>query len=87
MKDYNSNVSCLPGNCVNRERENISRTTRNYQQSDIFNLNSDTFKQDMRKKNIRLQYQSENEKRLIPDKLMQKPVNIRNVFQSQISIN
>jgi hypothetical protein len=41
----------------------------------------------MRKKNIRLHNQSENEKNLIPDKLMAKPQNIRNVFQSQITIS
>ena len=72
---------------MNRDRESRPRTTRNYQQSDIFNLNNDTFKQDMRKKNIRLHYQSENEKNLIPDKLMAKPQNVRNVFQSQITIS
>jgi hypothetical protein len=87
-KDYNSNVSCLPCRLENNPVPRAFSPSRNYQKTDIFNTKPEvnSFKQG-RKKDIRDFRTTDNEKRLIPDKLTGRPTQIRDVFRSQITIS
>jgi hypothetical protein len=90
-RDYNSNISCLPGNLINNSaNDRPTPVMRRHQTSDIFNINPsyNTFKTSNRKVEQvqRIFTQSNNEKKLIPHPKAQRPNVIRNVFESQISI-
>lgn len=91
-KDYNSNVSCLPGSHVNRhsnEHKSYNQESRKHLTSDIFNTNNNynSFNINNRKVSNRNYTQSFNEKKLIDDGRSKRPAHIRNVFDSQISIS
>jgi hypothetical protein len=90
-RDYNSNISCLPGQLINNPNgERPALKMRRNQTSDIFNVNPgyNSFNISNRKVETvnRIFGQSNNEKRLIPNPRAQRPNVIRNVFESQISI-
>jgi hypothetical protein len=90
-RDYNSNISCLPCRLENVPVSRPYTATRNYQKSDIFNTQPNvpvvnSFNQCNRNKNIRDFKESGNEKRLIPDKLTPRPMQVRDVFRSQLTI-
>ncbi len=89
VKDYGSNVSCLPGTQVNKLKEERLISARKYQKSDIFNTETDysTYRNETKRRDLRSFVPSNNEKKLIPDKLGQKPITVRNVFQSQIVLS
>ena len=109
LRDYKSNISCLPGsqiNVANSERT-LVRQQKN-QSSDIFNINSNnnnskynnhsnsntnmqnynSFKVSNKKieNTNRIFGQSHDEKRLVSNPKAHRPNQIRNVFESQISI-
>ncbi len=94
-RDYNSNISCLPGSMMNSMgADRILVKQRKNQTSDIFNSNSgnangnfNSFNTSNRRvESNRIFGQSNEEKRLIPNPRAQRPNLIRNVFESQISI-
>jgi hypothetical protein len=91
-RDYNSNISCLPGKLVNIQDERRIIKERKFQTSDIFNQqphnNFNCFNVSNRKVQTsnRIFGQSNNEKKLIPHPLAHRPNQIRDVFRSQISI-
>jgi hypothetical protein len=89
-RDYNSNISCLPCKLENIPASRPHTATRNYQKSDIFNTQREvpvnSFNQCNRNKNIRDFKESGNEKRLIPDKLTPRPMQVKDVFRSQLTI-
>jgi hypothetical protein len=90
-RDYNSNISCLPGKLVkNNSNDRPTPVMRRHQTSDIFNISSNynSFKTSNRKVETvqRIFTQSNDEKKLIPHPKAQRPNVIRNVFESQITI-
>lgn len=94
IRDYNSNISCLPGSRINNLPERpVTHNIRRYQSSDIFNIgtpsstnyNSFNKKANTYAKN-NIFAQSNNEKKLVPHPKSHRPDNIRNVFVSQIQI-
>ena len=93
-KDFNSKISCLPGNMVNSEVANKTRvmSSKRYQTSDIFNrqpvnVNNDvnSFK-NCHNTNRSIFDESRNEKKFIDSGRTKRPEFIRNPFISQISI-
>lgn len=91
-RDYKSNISCLPGNLVNKENEKHTIKERKFQSSDIFNQNPITNHNSFNVSNRKVQNtnrifgQSNEEKKLIPHPLAHRPNQVRDVFRSQISI-
>jgi hypothetical protein len=91
-RDYNSNISCLPGKLLNTQDEKRILKERKFQTSDIFNQNPQNnfncFNVSNRKvqNSNRIFGQSNDEKKLIPHPLAHRPNTIRDVFRSQISI-
>lgn len=90
-RDYNSNITCLPGNLIKHNTNDQSMPVmKRHQTSDIFNINPNynTFKTSNRKVETvqRIFTQSNDEKKLIPHPKAQRPNIIRNVFESQITI-
>jgi hypothetical protein len=99
LRDYKSNISCLPGsqlNVANTERP-LVRQQKN-QSSDIFNINNNNSNTNIQNYNSfkisnkkventnRIFGQSHNEKSLVSNPKAHRPNQIRNVFESQISI-
>jgi hypothetical protein len=93
LKDYNSNISCLPGSKINEDKERPLIKNRKFLTSDIFNTNSsnnsnNTFNISNRKTENLNKYwgQSNNEKKLIENPKAHRPYHIKNAFVSQIQI-
>lgn len=89
-RDYNSNISCLPGCLVNSSNpQTIPQKNRKNLVSDIFNtksINSFNTSNKRVEKDNKIFGQSNDEKKLIPNPKAHRPNVIRNVFESQISI-
>ena len=89
-RDYNSNISCLPGSYVNSQAERpILLNSRKNQTSDIFNTNTqnvNTFKVSNKKFKSQIFGESHNEKKLVDNGRAGRPGQIRNVFSSQIQL-
>ncbi len=91
FRDYNSNVSCLPGSMVKQPQINdipISNKARKNQTSDIFNTNPaiNSFKTANKRVTNRVFNESNEEKALIPFPKANRPHQIRNAFTSQITL-
>lgn len=90
-RDFNSNISCLPGSMV-RQQVNVEErprsSVRKFQNSDIFNLNTtyNSFKvSNKRVENIsKIFGQSNDEKKLIPNPKGKQNLQ-KNTFRSQFS--
>lgn len=99
VKDFNSNISCLPGNFINSEQKEKLRmtSTKRFENNDIFNVN---YSNNQNNNNHNVIYNSfnvsnskskifetsNNEKRLIENPKSKRPDFIRNPFSSQITI-
>lgn len=92
QKDYNSNISCLPGTRRNTDYEKTKIVDpRKHQSSDIFNLhNPNSLNSFNRKANSNIRQnvfsESKEEKKLVPHPKSHRPDYIRNPFVSQIQI-
>lgn len=94
-RDYNSNITCLPGSMVRPiVEEKVNLKPRKNQSSDIFNLNPQNNKENYNSFKIsnrkventnRVFGQSNDEKKLVPNPKASRPNQIRNVFASQIT--
>ncbi len=96
-RDYNSNVTCLPGTMVSKARPETTsnRYSRKHMSSDIFNCGSNSnsnngygnsFKMSNKKVVNSVFNQSMQEKNLIPHPRAHRPNQIRDVFTSQIAL-
>jgi hypothetical protein len=93
LRDYNSNISCLPGSKINEDKQRPLIKNRKFLMSDIFNTNPpnnnyNTFKVSNKKiENMnRFWGQSNEEKKLIENPKAHRPYHIKNAFVSQIQI-
>ena len=92
IRDYNSNISCLPGSKINEAVEKPLIKNRKFLSSDIFNANNDNSYNSFKVSNKKIENvnkflgQSNEEKKLIAHPKAHRPNYVKNAFVSQIQI-
>jgi len=92
IRDYNSNISCLPGSTINEVVQTPLIKQRKFLTSDIFNSNQDNSYNYFKVSNKKIENvnkflgQSNEEKKLIQHPKAHRPNHVKNAFVSQIQI-
>ena len=92
IRDYNSNICCLPGSTMNEVVQKPLIKNRKFLTSDIFNSNQDNSYNYFKVSNKKIENvnkflgQSNDEKKLIQHPKAHRPNYVKNAFVSQIQI-